>query len=78
MAAQLVTFLTLLTPGDEIVASSQLYGGSISQLVHTHKKFSIGVRFVNPSDLSEWEAAISAQDPRALAGGDNRQTPKGR
>jgi O-acetylhomoserine (thiol)-lyase len=67
MAAQLVTFLTLLTPGDEIVASSQLYGGSITQLVHTLRKFSIGVRFVDPSDLSEWEAAITPKT-RALYG----------
>jgi O-acetylhomoserine (thiol)-lyase len=67
MAAQLVTFLTLLAPGDEIVASSQLYGGSITQLVHTLRKFSIGVRFVNPSDLSEWEAAITPRT-RALYG----------
>src|ERR1039457_3170739 len=44
MAAQLVVFLTLLQPGDEVVASSQLYGGSNTQLVHTLKKFSIGVR----------------------------------
>ncbi len=64
MAAQLITFLTLLQPGDEIVASSQLYGGSITQLVHTLKKFSIGVRFVSPSNLEEWEAAIT---PRTKA-----------
>ena len=67
MAAQLVTFLTLLQPGDEVVASSQLYGGSITQLVHTLRKFSIGVRFVDPSSLSEWEAAISPRT-RALYG----------
>jgi O-acetylhomoserine (thiol)-lyase len=67
MAAQLVTFLTLLAPGDEIVASSQLYGGSITQLVHTLRKFSIGVRFVDPSDLSQWEAAITPRT-RALYG----------
>jgi O-acetylhomoserine (thiol)-lyase len=67
MAAQLVAFLTLLQPGDEIVASSQLYGGSITQLVHTLRKFSVGVRFVNPSELSEWEAAITPRT-RALYG----------
>jgi O-acetylhomoserine (thiol)-lyase len=67
MAAQLVTFLTLLQPGDEIVASSQLYGGSVTQLVHTLRKFSIGVRFVDPSKMGEWEAAISPKT-RALYG----------
>jgi O-acetylhomoserine (thiol)-lyase len=64
MAAQLVTFLTLLQPGDEIVASSQLYGGTNTQLVHTLKKFSIGVRFVDPSRIGDWEAAIT---PRTKA-----------
>ena len=67
MAAQLVTFLTLLQPGDEIVASSQLYGGSITQLVHTLKKFNLPVRFVNPSNLDEWEAAITPKT-KALYG----------
>ena len=67
MAAQLVTFLTLLEPGDEIVASSQLYGGSITQLVHTLKKFSIGVTFVDPSRIDQWEAAITPKT-KALYG----------
>ena len=67
MAAQLVTFLTLLSPGDEIVASSQLYGGSITQLVHTLKKFSIGVRFVEPSRIDAWDAAITPKT-KALYG----------
>ena len=67
MAAQLVAFLTLLQAGDEIVASSQLYGGSITQFVHTLSKFSIGVRFVNPSLFAEWEAAITPKT-RALYG----------
>ncbi len=67
MAAQFVTFMTLLQPGEEIVASSQLYGGSITQMVHTLKKFSIGVRFVDPSRIGDWEAAISPQT-RALYG----------
>jgi O-acetylhomoserine (thiol)-lyase len=67
MAAQLVTFLTLLQPGDELVASSQLYGGSVTQLVHTLRKFSISVKFVDPSDLGQWEAAVTPKT-RALFG----------
>jgi O-acetylhomoserine/O-acetylserine sulfhydrylase-like pyridoxal-dependent enzyme len=43
MAAQLVTFMTLLAPGDEIVASSHLYGGSLTQLTHSFKKLSLPV-----------------------------------
>jgi O-acetylhomoserine (thiol)-lyase len=67
MAAQLVAFLTLLQPGDEVVASSQLYGGSITQFLHTLRKFSIGVHLVNPSRLEEWEAAMTPKT-RALYG----------
>ena len=59
MAAQFATFMTLLEPGDEIVASAQLYGGTVTQLTHTLKKLSINVRFVNPSDIKAWEAAIT-------------------
>jgi O-acetylhomoserine (thiol)-lyase len=67
MAAQLVTFMTLLQPGDEIVASSQLYGGSVTQLVHTLKKLSIAVRFVDPRRPDDWAAAITPRT-RALYG----------
>ena len=61
MAAQFAVFMTLLEPGDEIVASTQLYGGTVTQLVHTLKKLSIKVRFVEPSDLTAWEEAITSQ-----------------
>lgn len=67
MAAQLVTFMTLLEPGDEIVASTQLYGGSMTQLVHTLRKLSITVRFAQPNRFDEWEAAITPKT-RALYG----------
>jgi O-acetylhomoserine (thiol)-lyase len=59
MAAQFSTIMTLLSPGDEIVASAQLYGGTVTQLTNTLKKLSIGVHFVDPADLSAWEAAIT-------------------
>lgn len=58
MAAQFGTVMTLCSPGDEIVASSQLYGGTLTQFTHTLKKISIEAKFVDPSDLSAWEAAI--------------------
>ena len=38
-AAQLLTFHTLLQPGDHFVAGRQLYGGSINQFNHSFKKF---------------------------------------
>lgn len=59
MAAQFLTFMTLLEPGDEIVASAHLYGGTYTQLVHTLKKLSVTTHFVDPSDLDAWQAAIT-------------------
>src|SRR5437660_8610889 len=38
-AAQLLAFFSLMDPGDEFVASRNLYGGSITQFTHTFKKF---------------------------------------
>jgi O-acetylhomoserine (thiol)-lyase len=64
MAAQLAVLMTLCEPGDEIVASSQLYGGSVTQLTHTARKLSITTRFVDPSSLDAWQAAIT---PRTRA-----------
>ena len=40
MAAQFVALMTLLAPGDEIVSSSHLYGGTVTQLTHTFRKLS--------------------------------------
>jgi O-acetylhomoserine (thiol)-lyase len=67
MAAQLVTFMTLLSPGDEVVSSSHLYGGTATQFVHTFKKLGVTVRFVDPGRLEDWEAAITPKT-RALYG----------
>ncbi len=59
MAAEFCAIMTLLVPGDEIVASSQLYGGTMTLFAHTLKKLSIGVTFVDPAEISSWEAAIT-------------------
>jgi O-acetylhomoserine (thiol)-lyase len=58
-AAQLLVFHTLLEPGDEIVAATKLYGGSINQLNHAFKKFGWGVKWADPDDLSTFAAAIT-------------------
>jgi O-acetylhomoserine (thiol)-lyase len=67
MAAQFATFMTLLSPGDEIVASEHLYGGTITQLSHALQKLSIGVHFVDPSEVGNFERAITKKT-RALFG----------
>ncbi len=59
MAAQFATVMTLCSPGDNLVASSQLYGGTMTQFAHTLKKLSIDVTFVDPDDFKAWEAAIT-------------------
>ena len=59
LAAQSATFFTLLSPGDHVVASRALYGGSITQLKHLFKKLSVDLTFANPDDPSEWNAATT-------------------
>jgi O-acetylhomoserine (thiol)-lyase len=67
MAAQFVALMTLLSPGDEIVASSHLYGGTVTQFTHTFRKLSLNVCFVDPTRLEHWEQAIGPRT-RALYG----------
>ena len=67
MAAQFVTFMTLMSPGDELVASSHLYGGTVTQLKQTLQKLSIKVTLVDPHDFDAWEKAITRKT-RALYG----------
>jgi len=59
MAAQFAAILTLLEPGDEIVSSRHLYGGTYAQLAQTMKKLSVKTTFVEPGDFGAWEAAIT-------------------
>jgi O-acetylhomoserine (thiol)-lyase len=58
-AAETLTVLTLAQAGDEIVASAELYGGTVNLFSHTLKKLGITVRFVSPHDLEAWEAAVN-------------------
>jgi O-acetylhomoserine (thiol)-lyase len=57
-AAQLLAFHALMSPGTNIVAARQLYGGSINQLSHGFKKFGWEVKFVDIDDVEGFEAAI--------------------
>ena len=58
-AAITTTILTLAKAGDEIVASSELYGGTVSLFNNTLKRFGITVKYVSTNDLAAWEAAIT-------------------
>jgi len=57
-AAQLVTFLSLLTAGDNVVASSKLYGGSITQMSTTFPQLGWHARFVDPREPESFNKAI--------------------
>ncbi len=65
MAGQFASVMTLCSPGDEVVASTDLYGGTITQLTHTLKKISVETKWVPVGDLSAWEKAVTPKT-RAL------------
>jgi O-acetylhomoserine (thiol)-lyase len=58
-AAETLTMLTLARAGDDIVASTDLYGGTVSLFSHTLPRMGINVRFVQPGDFNGWEQAIT-------------------
>jgi O-acetylhomoserine (thiol)-lyase len=58
-AAQFLTFFTLLEPGDEFVASRNLYGGSITQFGLSFKKLGWNCTFVDPTEPENFRAAIT-------------------
>ncbi|MDA8137808.1 MAG: O-acetylhomoserine aminocarboxypropyltransferase/cysteine synthase [Desulfobacteraceae bacterium] len=58
-AAETLTILTLAQAGDEIVASTDLYGGTVSLFTYTLPKLGITVRYVQPDDFNGWEQAIT-------------------
>ena len=57
-AAQLGVFHTLLTPGDEFVASTKLYGGSINQFNHAFKSFGWNVVWADPDEPGSFAKAV--------------------
>jgi O-acetylhomoserine (thiol)-lyase len=58
-AAETLAVLTLAAAGDEIVASTDLYGGTVSLFAHTLPKMGIKTRFVSPGDMDAWRAAVN-------------------
>jgi len=57
-AAQLLTFHTIMQPGDNFVAARRLYGGSINQFGHAFKSFDWHVRWADTDDPSSFESEI--------------------
>jgi O-acetylhomoserine (thiol)-lyase len=64
-AAQIMALFPLMAPGRNIVASSRLYGGTITQFSQTIKRFGWSAKFVDTDDLAAVEAAIN-DDTRAV------------
>ena len=58
IAAQAGALFTLLEPGDHVVSSAALYGGTVNQLKHYFRKMSIELTWVDPDDLEAWKSAI--------------------
>ena len=63
-AAEFLVFHTIMQPGDEFVAATKLYGGSINQFNHSYRNFNWNVKWADPDDLATFEAAIG---PRTKA-----------
>ncbi|MEV1132353.1 O-acetylhomoserine aminocarboxypropyltransferase/cysteine synthase family protein [Agromyces sp. NPDC049794] len=59
LSAQYITFASLAGSGDHIVASANLYGGSITQLDVTLRRFGVETTFVRSADPADYAAAIT-------------------
>jgi len=64
-AAQIMALFPLMGPGKNIVASSRLYGGTITQFSQTIKRFGWSAKFVDTEDLLAVEHAID-ENTRAI------------
>jgi O-acetylhomoserine (thiol)-lyase len=58
LAAQAAALFTVLSPGDHVVSSAALYGGTVNQFKHVLRKMSVELTWVDPDDLGAWEAAV--------------------
>ncbi|MGI8475863.1 MAG: O-acetylhomoserine aminocarboxypropyltransferase/cysteine synthase family protein [Thermomicrobiales bacterium] len=58
-AAQYIAITTLLGPGDQIVSSSALYGGTYTQFDITLRKWGVDVVFVDPADPENFRRAVT-------------------
>ncbi len=58
IAAQAATLFTLLEPGDHVVSSAALYGGTVNQLKHLLGKMSVALSWVDPDDPEAWRQAV--------------------
>ena len=63
--AQIMALFPLMGPGRNVVASTRLYGGTVTQFSQTIRRFGWSAKFADTEDLAAVEAAIDA-DTRAI------------
>jgi O-acetylhomoserine (thiol)-lyase len=56
IAAQAAALFTLLEPGDHVVASSALYGGTVNQFKHLFRKMNVELSWA--SDVESWRKEV--------------------
>jgi O-acetylhomoserine (thiol)-lyase len=59
-AAQIMALFPLMGPGLNIIASTRLYGGTMTQFSQTIKRFGWSAKFVDFDDLAALEAAVDS------------------
>ena len=64
-AAQIMALFPLMAPGQNVVVSTRLYGGTVTQFSQTIKRFGWSATFVDFDDLDAVKAAID-EDTRAI------------
>ena len=64
-AAQIMALFPLMGPGRNVVVSTRLYGGTVTQMSQTIKRFGWSAKFVDFDDLDAVKAAID-EDTRAV------------
>ena len=64
-AAQIMALFPLMAPGCNVVASTRLYGGTITQFSQTIKRFGWSAKFVDTDDIDAVAAAID-ENTRAV------------
>jgi len=63
--AQIMALFPLMAPGRNVVASTRLYGGTVTQFSQTIRRFGWSAKFADTDDLAAVEAAID-DDTRAI------------
>ena len=60
-SAQVLALFPLMKPGDEIVASSRLYGGSLQQMKNSYPKFGWKANIVDADQPDNFKRALTAR-----------------